>query len=218
MQSGLYLYSTQDRRMSHKIDCQRGPTPGREAWFRTWCWQVTGSRSRLPSGTLPRQSRSASGTYRLLPTAEPCRPGLPRNRLSLVWARSCRCLSASRCTTFPVPRQPQPRIDFPMGQHHRIFRVRHHHGRLSADRTRQCVLSGVLIGRSRSAAFIGPRYNQIDRLRPDQFSNQSTRMDRFDEGLLCTRFGRHGCSSTEEPHAPAGTYTLGYRSWARSLN
>jgi hypothetical protein len=30
-------------------------------------------------------------------------------------------------------------------------------------------VSGVSIGRLRSVAFIGPRYNQIDRIRPDQF-------------------------------------------------
>ena len=48
---------------------------------------------------------------------------------------------------------------------------------------RKPTVSGVSIGRSRSVAFIGPRYNQIDRLRPDQFPRQSTPMDGLDEAL-----------------------------------
>ena len=47
--------------------------------------------------------------------------------------------------------------------------------------------SGVSIGRSRSVAFIGPRYNQIDRLRPDQFACQSTQIDGLDEALQSQR-------------------------------
>ena len=43
------------------------------AWFKSRRWPVTHCRSRLPSGTCAARSRSASGTYWLLPAFEPCR-------------------------------------------------------------------------------------------------------------------------------------------------
>ena len=42
------------------------------AWFKSRRWPVTHCRSRLPSGTCAARSRSASGTYWLLPAFEPC--------------------------------------------------------------------------------------------------------------------------------------------------
>jgi hypothetical protein len=62
-----------DNGWDRRLPYPGGAAVGVLAWFRKASWRVPGGRSRLPSGTLQDRSRSASGTYLLVPEFEPGR-------------------------------------------------------------------------------------------------------------------------------------------------